>query len=343
MSIVKRQNSKNFFSEFVLNGKRYIKSTKTTNRTLASKIDQQYYNEAVEENALGGDRITLKEAMDLYLQSKRANPQRQKVIGYFIEWINKNRDTSIKLHDVDTKWLHHFVNIRLDQGLKPSSVRINLLTITGTINHCKKLGYNVCPKLEMPTFNVKNEKTRVLTVEEEEKLFNELLPLKGRGSGPQKHLAQMELYTLCVILSETACRHNEIVELKWSQVDLENKVFQIWRKKTSSASVLPISNRVYDLLVNKKRICDWVFPNVTNDGPKVYNRLPFEKACQRVGLEDVTFHTFRHSRITRCLVAGMSTTQVKTISGHSDLKSLQRYSHLTSGDVLDQFRDILDK
>ncbi len=43
MSLAKRANSKNFYSEFTVNGKKIIKSTGTTNKALASKIDVKYF------------------------------------------------------------------------------------------------------------------------------------------------------------------------------------------------------------------------------------------------------------------------------------------------------------
>jgi integrase len=343
MSITKRQNSKNYFSEFVLNGKRYIKSTRTNNKTLASKIDQKYYQEAVEEQALGGNKILLKDALSQYQKTKRDNIAHNKSIGRIIKWLEDNMSVDIPLVKVDTRYLQTFVEKRFELGLMPGTVRANLLVLSGCINLMKKLGYDTDPKLQVPTVTVKPTKLRVLSKDEEQRLLNELLPRKGRGSGPSKHNRQMELYTLVVMLLDSSCRHNEINELKWSQVDLENRVLNIWRKKTSSAAVLPISNRVFDLLVNKERTCEWLFPNINNDGPKVYNRQPFDSACKRAKIEGITIHSLRHTGITRLAQAGLSTAQIQQISGHSDLKSLQIYQHLQSRDVVDIVRNLLNQ
>jgi integrase len=147
---------------------------------------------------------------------------------------------------------------------------------------------------------------------------------------------------LTIILLDLGCRWSEASGLKYDQLDFDNKIITLWRSKTSSAAVLPMSDRVYDILFNKKVKCDWLFPNLTLDGPRGYNIEAFKGACARAGIEGVTFHSLRHSRITRCLVAGMSVAQVQSISGHKDLQSLQRYNHLQSSDVLDQFRDLLN-
>ncbi len=59
MSVTTRPNTKYLYSEFSIDGKKFIKSTKTTDRKLAAKIDQQYYKEALEEIKLKGKHISL--------------------------------------------------------------------------------------------------------------------------------------------------------------------------------------------------------------------------------------------------------------------------------------------
>ena len=341
MAITKRQNSKNWYSEFVIGSKRYIKSTGTTNKTLASKIDLQYYNEAVEHSKLGGQNISLKDAMEKYKDSFKGVTRRKLSIGYLIDWINNNMDTSLPMTKINTRFIHDLFDKRSELGMKPSTVKHNLIMLSGVIKLMKKLGYDVCT-VEMPSITVKNEKIRVLSQDEEARLLEELLPVRKQGCGPDKMRRQQELYTLAVMLLDTGCRWSEIAEIKWNQIDLNKKILNIWRPKTSTAAMLPMSDRVWELLICKEQITEWIFPNQTGDGPKGYNSQPFNKACIRAGITDFSFHSFRHSRITRCLISGMSIAQVQAVSGHSDLNSLQRYNHITSEDVLDQFRELLN-
>ena len=347
MSIVKRQNSKNWFSEFTLNGKRYIKSTKTSNRTLASKIDQKYYQDAVEEQALGGNHITLKAALLQYQKTKRDNIAHNKSIGRIIQFIEEKMDINTPLHKVDNRFLQQFVDLRFDLDLKPGTVRSNLLVLSGCINLMDKLGYDICPKLQYPTVTVKPTKLRVLTLDEEQKLLNELLPrTSGRGNGIHKQEKQMRLYILVVMLLDLGCRHNEVIKLKWEQCDFKNKVIHLYRSKTSSSSILPMSDRVYDLLVNVKRankVNEYLFPSEDGTTHMVYNRGPFSKACQRAGLDDVVIHTLRHTALSRLAMAGLQTHKLMLISGHSDQKSLSRYIHLTSGDVVEEARTLINR
>jgi len=344
MTVTKRENSPFFYSEFTLGKKKYIRSTKTKNKAQAIKIDQQYYLAAIEDQKLSGNKISLKDALIQYQNTKRDNVAHNKAIGRIIEFIEENMDINIQLHQVDNRFLHEFVEKRFELNLQPGTVRANQLVLSGCINLMDTLGYDICPKLKFPTVTVKPTKLRVLSLDEEQRLLAELLPrTSGRGNGPHKRIAQQELYEQVVILIETSCRWNEIGNLKWSQVDLDNKLFSIWRTKTSSASVLPMSNRVYDLLIKKKQTSEWVFPNKTNDGPAVYNRGPFSKACERANIDGITLHSLRHTGITNLTKAGLSSAQIQQISGHSDLKSLQIYQHLQSSDVVELVRNLLNK
>ncbi|WP_442498785.1 tyrosine-type recombinase/integrase [Methylobacter sp. sgz302048] len=339
--ITKRPNSQYFYSEFVLNGKRFVKSTKTKNRTLAAKIDRQYYDEAVEQSKLGGKSISLKDALELFKQSKRDNEKYQREIGFVVDWINQNMNSSLPMSKIDNAFLHSFVEKRFARGLKPATVKKNLLILTGTIKLMRKLGYDIC-QVESPTIKVKNVKTRVLTKEEEERLLKELRPDENFRGGPSHRKNRETLYVFTVVLIDTACRWCEIANLKWEQINFEKRTITVWRSKTSTAGVLPMSKRVYELLVNRGKTSEWVFPNKTGEAPRGYSSTAWKKACERAGIDGVTFHTTRHSQLTRLTQAGLSLAQIKAISGHADLQSLQRYQHLTTHDVMDKVRDILD-
>ncbi len=59
-------------------------------------------------------------------------------------------------------------------------------------------------------------------------------------------------------------------------------------------------------------------------------QVAFERARDRVGLDDATFHTLRHSAASEMVNAGVPLYVVGKVLGHKDPRSTQRYSHLTS-------------
>lgn len=54
----------------------------------------------------------------------------------------------------------------------------------------------------------------------------------------------------------------------------------------------------------------------------------FTRACQLLGIEDLTFHDLRHDGISRLFELGWTIPQVATVSGHRSWASLKRYTHI---------------
>ncbi|MEL6660888.1 MAG: tyrosine-type recombinase/integrase [Bacteroidota bacterium] len=60
------------------------------------------------------------------------------------------------------------------------------------------------------------------------------------------------------------------------------------------------------------------------------------RAREQLGLpSDVRFHQLRHSRITEVARKGLNQAQIMIVSGHRDIRSVQRYTHLNVTDVID--------
>lgn len=53
----------------------------------------------------------------------------------------------------------------------------------------------------------------------------------------------------------------------------------------------------------------------------------FTRACDKAGIVDLRFHDLRHEATSRLFEKGLSIQEVASITGHSDWKSLKRYTH----------------
>lgn len=343
MAITTRKNSKFYYSEFVLNGKRYIKSTKTTNRKQAEKIDQLYYQQTLDEVNFNNNNISLKDVFQRYIKQYDINSTYYRQISVVINWLNDNLDTSIVVKNIDTKWLYLYVEKRKDE-VKPSTLKHNLKMLDRVIQFAKKLGYDTID-YQLPNVKVKNKNIKIFSKEDQEKLLEELKnPTSGSGMSQKNRALIQEWYGVTLLLFNTACRANEILELKWSQVDFNNKIVHIWRKKTSSHSVLPLTNEAYQYLLNREKSSIYVFHSEDDmTKPKRYNSISFLNACKRAGLDGYTFHSIRHTVISRACKRGMNIPTVQQLSGHRSQSSLARYIHLTTGDTVETVREFLNE
>ena len=53
----------------------------------------------------------------------------------------------------------------------------------------------------------------------------------------------------------------------------------------------------------------------------------------RAGIIDLRFHDLRHEATSRFFEKGLNVMEVAAITGHKDLRMLQRYTHLRAEDL----------
>ena len=69
--------------------------------------------------------------------------------------------------------------------------------------------------------------------------------------------------------------------------------------------------------------------------PSHYEALKsaWRRACQRAAISNLRFHDLRHEATTRSFEKGLTVMEVAAITGHKDLRMLQRYTHLRAEDL----------
>ena len=59
----------------------------------------------------------------------------------------------------------------------------------------------------------------------------------------------------------------------------------------------------------------------------------WRRACSRAGISDLWFHDLRHEATSRFFEKGLNVMEVAPITGHKDLRMLQRYTPLRAEDL----------
>jgi len=81
--------------------------------------------------------------------------------------------------------------------------------------------------------------------------------------------------------------------------------------------------------------CEWAFPNPKTLKPYVSIYYSWNTARNAAGLPDVKCHSLRHSYASFLVNAGRTLYEVQHLLGHTQIKTTQRYSHLTKDTLLD--------
>jgi integrase len=140
------------------------------------------------------------------------------------------------------------------------------------------------------------------------------------------------LKPLIIVAIETGMRRGELLDLRWEHVDLSKRVAHLPLTKNGETRDVPLSKRASETLRELRhdsRDSARVFPMTGNSV-----RLAFEHLRVRAGMPDLHFHDLRHEAVSRLFERGLNLVEVAAISGHKELKMLQRYTHLRAVDLV---------
>ena len=202
------------------------------------------------------------------------------------------------------------------QTVSPATVKIELGIILRTIKLAtSEWGYKLAdtPSVEYPKIN--NARTRRLAEGEIEKILNQI----------NNH----QVKVIIELAIETAMRRSEILNICGNHIDWLKQTLSIPNTKTYTARTIPLSNRAISLLRSLTAHSDNKYFSIKADSVS----QAFKRACDKTGICNLRFHDLRHEGTTRFFEYGLNVMEVATITGHKDLKMLNRYTHLKAQDI----------
>lgn len=139
------------------------------------------------------------------------------------------------------------------------------------------------------------------------------------------------------ILVETACRSGELMKAKVSELNLDGRAWNIPpenAKTKSSIRQVPLSKKAgeaFGALTKGKKDTDRVI-DVWADSNSFGHS--FKWLCHRARVDDLHVHDLRHEGCSRLVERGnLSVIEIMSITGHSDPRTLKRYSNLRASSL----------
>jgi integrase len=184
-----------------------------------------------------------------------------------------------------------------------------------------------------------------------------------KGTLSKEEMAQIESLEWSDIRQKAALmlgfscglRRGEIRALRWKNIDLERGIISVVENytdedgkrepKAGSSRLVPAFGAILAILTELKRNNpyggepeDFVLPNVERDKPlagitikrgfeRIMDSLKIDKTART--LRNLSFHSMRHSFVTRAREVGLSDFVVSALSGHKTTQMLNHYSHQT--------------
>jgi len=161
-------------------------------------------------------------------------------------------------------------------------------------------------------------------------------------TGKQIKQKQDHLKPIIIFALNTGCRKDEILSLKWENVDMKHGFINMVQTKNGERRQIPINDTLRDMLKGLTRRLDvpWVFYEVVQQRDKetgiekeIVKRFgsikrSFITACRKAGIHDFVFHSLRHTFASHLVMGGVDLTTVSRLLGHKSLTMTLRYSHL---------------
>jgi len=277
--------------------------------------------------------VLLKDYADEYLEFSRTNKA----------WQSFRRDRtslnnllpyfkSIYLPRITAQQIEKYKTKRLDDNVSPRTVNIELRCLSHMLNKAVDWDYlRASPFVGVKLLKHEKGPVRFLSKEEATKLINAASPW---------------LNPIIIFMLNTGVREGERRNLKFEDIDFDNKTITIIKSKAKTFRVIPMNEEVEEVLqflkvnyvtpyltshesyLRKEHQKEFVFCN--EDGGSVQSiKRAFSNACKNAGLKGVSPHTLRHTFASHLVMSGVDLRTVQGLLGHKNIATTMVYSHLS--------------
>lgn len=361
MGIYKPKGSKFYWFSYSSQGVRIRKNTHATDKKLADRIYHKRINELAGQRNFPDERkcdIIFDQLMDRYLSEVTSGKGKHTqvddrrfgvMLKTFFGRKNLNQITSDLVFQYKQKRKLDFAkklkqkpkqeNERVGYGNRSINRELNLLSTV--FNQAIKV-WRWCDFNPVSCVKREKENKRVKFFSDEE--FGKIYDCLPDWLKP-----------IVLFAKNTGLRRNNVVNLQWSQVNLEQRMVLLSAEVTKNKEYLgvPLNNQAFEVLVTQKDKAvmptrskkvasirsNFVFCRMDGEAFTTWGVThAFKKACIKAGFPDFRYHDLRHDFCSKLVQGGVDLYVVKELAGHKDISTTQRYAHLS----LDRLRKAVD-
>lgn len=160
--------------------------------------------------------------------------------------------------------------------------------------------------------------------------------IKAQGGKSEEELMISKLHgeakVLFILAIESSMRKGEEFSIEWQNMKfLRDGTGSVYLpdSKTDEGRTVPLSRRAVSAL---KELPRRIHGKVFTIGKYAY-RYQFNKARKEIGSPDLRAHDLRHEGISRYFEKGLNVIEAASISGHKNLQTLKKYTHLAAANL----------
>lgn len=278
---------------------------------------------------------TLKRCVDSYLDRQRIRSKAKSVknaecsSGNLIRVLGNRSVYGLTEADLD-----HFILARRGEGVRDKTINGDLIILRAVLNHA--VGVGLIPEVPFKVRLLKVPRKRQRKIFSREELRH-LLACASKASDPR-------LYGILLIAIHSGFRNDEILHLRWSDIDPEELSLRVtskpdvgWSSKSHQERTVFVAQEVFEWLAGWRSLSEWskedhwIFATKSGRPMSVTNvsravRRVFEEA----GLyepQNAVLHLIRHTVATRLLASGVDLETTRDVLGHADVSTTALYLH----------------
>ncbi|MGE7771907.1 tyrosine-type recombinase/integrase [Viridibacillus arvi] len=225
----------------------------------------------------------------------------------------------------------YLVYCRKERRNNPVSVNTKLKNLKAFFNHLQEQEYiekNPCVKIQYLETDTQIE---VFT----DSQIRQMLNYYRRQKNSDRQFAAYRNHTIIIVLLGTGIRRGELCNLKWSDIDMLEKLMQVYGKSRRQETI-PITSKVVQELLEYRLYLDshfeelneYVFINRYNRHltENAVNNI-FQRLAKKMNFSNVRLsaHTFRHTFAQKFLLNGGDVFSLQKILRHKKLSMTEKY------------------
>lgn len=330
-----------WWMSFTNNDVQYRRSTETEDKKLAIRIFDKLKGEIAEGKwfeRLPGEHFTFENLITKYLEEysavnkAKSSHKRDKSLADHLKKSFKDQ----YLLDITPSMVSDYKIKRRAEGASPRTINYELTLMSHAFNIAIKewewVDDNPIKRVQKERVN--NLIERWLTLNEEKNLLQ----------ASPKWLREIIVFAI-----HTGLRRSEILDLKWSQVDMVRRTVTILEQKNGGVDTLPLNATAIRVLSERHNLDMVPGDNVfsSKNGTRIIDRnlfRAFESATERAKVRNFRFHDLRHTFATRLVQAGVGIYEVQRLGRWRNVSMVMRYAHhhteslRSSIEVMDRFQ-----
>lgn len=347
-------------------GRRKERTKRADNRTEAWKFVKEMRNELQNhgENVLHSDKMTFQELAEKYEKVKiveavysdgrkvsglRSTKPLKSALKPLLEHFRRKSIRNIKLSDLEsyklkrintpveveintkvenndrTRKKFRIIKIKKTRPRKIATVNRELQLLRAIFRFAKSdnlITSSPFDNQQIISASAEHERDKTLSHDEERRLLSVCVERKAH------------LKPIIITAVDTAMRRGELFKLRWRDVSFKDGmiIVQATNTKTEKTRIIGMTRRVREELSKLWEISpkdeNLIVFGITNTIKKSW-----KSACIEAGIENLHFHDLRHTATTRLIRANVPQSEAMKITGHTQLKTFQRYMNLTNESV----------